>query len=223
MGRKKNWFLRSRSGQQKAPDPIPVNASQSIAGVRILHAATKWQEEVDAYMDGKRMVRRLPYGAITNYVSVHSGDSYLQISRNQTPDGAILSQILSVRDGKLCTLALIDSKDPSKKIPKLMVIPDLIVEKEEVGQVRFVHLSSHGPIVDLLANDRVIFHNVPFTHLTRYVPIQPGQVELKLQITDTRKAQQQKVSFPLFSRQIISIFYIGDDQQGHRLVLVQDR
>lgn len=223
MGRKRNWFVRTRSGQQKAPDPIPINASQSIAGVRIFHAATKWQEEVDVYMDRKRMVRRLPYGAITNYVSVHGGDSYLQISRNQDPDGAILSQILSVRDGKLCTLALIDSEDPSKKTPTLMTIPDLIEEKEEVGQVRFVHLSAHGPIVDLLANDRVIFRNVPFTHLTRYVPIQSGQVELTLQISGTRNEQKEKVSFPIFSKQIVSIFYLGDNQKGHRLVLVRDR
>lgn len=221
MGRKRNWYVQS--GQQKAPSPIPINASQSIAGVRILHAATRWQDELDVYMDGKRMVRRLPYGAITNYVSVHSGDSYLQFSRNQTPDGAILSQILSVREGKLCTLALIDSDDSSKKTPKLMTIPDFIEEKEEVGQVRFVHLSANGPIVDLLANGRVIFHNVPFTHLTRYVPIQPGQIELKLQITGTCKTQQERVSFPILSKQIVSIFYLGDNQRGHRIVLVQDR
>ncbi|SFX19896.1 protein of unknown function [Thermoactinomyces sp. DSM 45891] len=225
MGKKKR-SSRSSNGKQMTTSPSSRSASKplaGIAGVRILHAATRWQEDMDVYLDGKRMVRRLPYGAMTNYVSIHSGDSYLQMTRNQT-EGTVVSQILSVRNGRLCTLALIDSEDVSKKNPKLITIPDHTEsQEEEMGQIRFIHLHSQGSNVDLVANNRVIFNNIPFTHLTPYVPIQPKRLELKVQVTGMMNTDHESITLPLFSKDVVTVFYLGDVEQGDRLILVHDR
>lgn len=196
----------------------------SVAGIRVLHAATLMPNKFDVFINGKRLVHQLPYGAMTNYVIVKEGDNYIQVSRSDDPSGAFLSQILSLREGKLCTLAFIDQTHGSK-IPRLLVISDQIESEMGEGQIRFINLSTNSPSFDLLVNGEIGFRNVPYTHLTKYTRLSPGIKNLQVQVTGARVLLTNlTASIQMDSRRVMSAITIGGHKPyEYQLLIVQDR
>jgi hypothetical protein len=184
------YYLKHIKYMNKAMNIMRTNfhSLQEQANVRILHTSHD-SPNIDIYLNGKRMIRDLPFKNVSTNLALRAGKYHIDIYPTGNMVDSILNKKVTVEAGKSYLLATIDHV---KKM-RLLVFNNQPMVTANEAKVRFIHLSADTPSLDIAVKDRdVIFPKVSYKHVTEYIGLTPMTVDL-----ETREAGSKAVVLPL--------------------------
>lgn len=217
-----HFYLKHLKNMNKAMYMMRTNSqtAQREAKVRVLHSSHD-SPNVDIYINGKRMIRDLPFKNVSSDLPLKAGKYHFDIYPSGNMVDSVLNKKITVEPGKSYTLATIDHV---KKMRLLMFENHPGVPVNE-AKVRFIHLSPDTQPLDLAVQGRdVIFHNVSYKQATEYLGLTPMTVDLEV-----RKAGSKTVILPLHQLQFnanesYSIVFVGlsKDKPEFQMIRLKD-
>ncbi|KMK93530.1 DUF4397 domain-containing protein [Rossellomorea marisflavi] len=144
--------------------------------VRVFHGVPD-AGEVDVYVNGHRVLRKLAFKDVSDYLTLPGGKYHIDVYPTGTSTETIISKKVKVDPGKAYTLA---AAGTTKKLQLLPYVDEPGVPAGET-KVKFIHLSPDAPAVDIAVKGRdVIFPNVSFKQATEYLGLTPMTVDLEV-------------------------------------------
>ncbi|MCX7771499.1 MAG: DUF4397 domain-containing protein, partial [Clostridia bacterium] len=152
------------------------------AYARMIHLAPN-TPPVDVYLDGKLFYGGLYYKMQTEYVGVRPGNHRVTIYPSGQRQNPVLLKTVFIPKRSIVTLAIYGL------IPNLdiMVVDDSTTLSQGRAKVKFVHLSTNAPAVDVIANQAVWFNSVYYQESTEYIPVRPGSFNIQLRVAGTNR------------------------------------
>jgi hypothetical protein len=146
---------------------------------------------VDVYADGSAVLTDVPFGEISDYLFVPSGEYRIQV----VPAGAeletgpvVIDAPLTFEDGTLTTVAATGLLDAIEA----KVVMDDPAPAVDQAQVRVVHLSADAPAVDIAADGSArkaaLFKGLRFGRATDYASVDAGEYDLEVRPKGKRQA-----------------------------------
>ncbi|MEH7075431.1 DUF4397 domain-containing protein [Neobacillus drentensis] len=178
------YYLKHLKYMNKAMNFMRTNPQplHGEATVRFLHTSND-SPNVDIYIDGKRVVRDLPFINVSNYLTLKAGKHHIDIYSAGNMVDSVLNKKITLEPGKSYTLATIDSV---KKM-RLLVYQNKPRVPVNESKVRFIHLSPATPPLDIAVKDRdVVFPKVSYKQSTEYLGLTPMTVDLEAREADTK-------------------------------------
>jgi hypothetical protein len=178
-----NYMNKALNFMRTNPQQIQVEAK-----VRFLHTSPD-SSNVDIYVDGKRVIKDLPFKNLSKDFSIKAGKHHIDIYPTGDMVNSVLNKTITVEPGNSYTLATIDSV----KNMRLLVFQNQPTVPVNESKVRFIHLAPDSPALDIAVKDRdVVFPKVSYKQTTDYLGLTPMTVDL-----EAREAGSKTVLLPL--------------------------
>ena len=184
-----------------------VSAAGS-AKVRVLHGSPD-APAVDIAVDGTKVLTAVPFGVISDYLTVPAGAHHVQVFATGTTTGAVIDANLTLDAGKAYTVA---ATNAVAKIEAQVIVDDPMASCS-TAKVRAVHLSADAPAVDVAvkgsAADAALAKGLVYPKNTGYMAVKAGAYDL-----DVRLAGTTTVALPLGTLSVAdcnsySVFVVG--------------
>lgn len=179
--------------------------------VRVIHASPD-APAVDVYLDGSKVdaLTNVPFGAISEYLTVPAGDHAVTVYATGTTETAVIDADVSVAAGASYTIAAID---PVASI-KATVFQDDPQPVSGSAKVRVVHLSPDAPAVDIApdgADPQV--SDLAYPDATGYLALDAGTYDLEVRGAGSTDVALQLDPLTLDDGRAYSVFAIGSAGQ----------
>jgi hypothetical protein len=193
----------------------PASAADT-AMIRVLHGSPD-APNVDVYADGSKILSDVPFGTLSDYLSVPAKTYAVRVCATGT-DGTVDANCPIIADltfnaGKKYTIA---ASDLVAQI-KANVFVDGGSPVDGKAKVRVVHLSADTPAVDVLTQDgsAKVVENLSYPDATGYLALAPGSYDLKVCAhADNSVCPLDPAALDLASGTAYSVFAIGALQGG---------
>jgi hypothetical protein len=179
------------------------------ARIRVLHASPD-APAVDIWLDGTRVdaLTNVPFGVISNYLSVPAGDHEVKVAVTGT-ETFVITATVSLEAGRSYTIAAIG--------PVADISPKVFVDNPnptaDAAKVRVVHLSPDAPAVDVAPDgadpDDAVVKNLAYPDATEYLSLPPGTYDLEIRPTGTTDVALDLDPLALQAGRAYSVFAIG--------------
>ncbi|WP_411963467.1 DUF4397 domain-containing protein [Haloferax sp. YSMS24] len=146
------------------PSPTP---EPEMAMVRVAHLSPD-APNVDVYVDDDVALEDVPYGAVSDYLSLPVGTYTVKITAAGDESTVAFEGDVGVEEATY-TVAAVGELGEGTFQP-LVLEDDVSLPDAETARVRVVHASPDAPAVDITAGDQTLFDGVEFT--------QSGSVEV---------------------------------------------
>ncbi|WHY84321.1 DUF4397 domain-containing protein [Neobacillus novalis] len=179
-----HFYLKHYKNMNKAMNMMRTYSQiyQEEAKVRFLHTSHD-SPNVDIYINGKRMIRDLPFKNVSTDLSLQAGKYHIDIYPAGNMVDSVLNKKITVEPGKSFTLATIDHV---KKM-RLLMFQNLPQVPANEAKVRFIHLSPDTQLLDIAVKDRdIVFPNLSYKQATEYLALTPMTVDLEVREAGTR-------------------------------------
>lgn len=140
--------------------------------VRFLHA-TPDAPNVDIYANEKLVYSNLPFGKITDYISITPGTYNIKIYKTGTTNKELFSDPTDITPNSIMTVAVTYQND---QIGYFTIDDSHIPESNPLlSFIRFINISPNAPLLSLsLPTDIVLFNQASYLETNNYYPISPG-------------------------------------------------
>ena len=183
-------------------------AAASDARLRVLHASPD-APAVDVYADGTKVLSDVPFGTISDYLSVPAGDHQVQVFAAGTTTGAVIDATLTLDAGTSYTVAATNALASIEA----QVFVDDPSPVSDMAQLRAVHLSADAPAVDVAprgsAADGAVVTNLEYPNATGYLSLPAGSYDLDVRLTGTTTVALELPTLDLAAGTSYSAFVIG--------------
>jgi hypothetical protein len=160
----------------------PAQVLPEVAQVRFLHTSHD-APNVDIYINGSRVIKDLAFKQVSTYLQLKTGKHHIDIYPAGEMIESVLNKTITVEEGKSYTLTTIDSV---KKMRLLVFLNQPMVPANE-AKVRFIHLSSDSPALDIAVKERdVIFPMISYKQATEYLGLTPMTVDLEARVAGSK-------------------------------------
>ncbi|PLR81047.1 hypothetical protein CVD25_06780 [Bacillus canaveralius] len=196
----------------------PDNSMMRPAQVRVLHASPNGPD-VDIYVNGNPILKNFSYKRGSNYVSLPPGRHQVDIYPAGDMVSTVLSKRVTIASGQYYTLA---AAGPIEKL-RLFVFEDKPGVPENETKMRFIHLSSDAPAIDIaVKNGDVIFPNVSYKQETSYLGLSAMRVDLEARVAGTDKTALPLSGLTLKANETYTIAMVGflNDDPGLDTVIL---
>ncbi|OAA83343.1 DUF4397 domain-containing protein [Clostridium ljungdahlii] len=185
-----------------------------ISYIRFLNASPN-SPAIDVYLNDRRVFKNLTYKSFSDYVSVPSGVYDIKIFPSGNNLNPILDKRLRIPAGKIFTMSSIGN------YPNMGLLPIEDVRRPKISGkafIRFVHLSPDAPSVDVkLPNGNVLFPNVSYKGVTRYLPVSPGKYTLEVFTSDSGKKLLHIPNIRIIPNRFYSVYAVGNVSRNPKL------
>jgi hypothetical protein len=161
------------------PFAAPAQAQAGDARIRLAHFSPD-ANGVDVYIDGKKRMNRVPYQAVSDYITVPAGKHTIEVrGEGQTETSpALISASPELAGGESFTAAALG---PVANIQIKVFADDLAAPASGKSKVRVIHAADGTPTVDVAIKDGdVVFPGVEFGSITTYVEVAAGPYVLQV-------------------------------------------
>jgi hypothetical protein len=187
--------------------PVPQGSLQKGI-IRFLHGSTDTQN-VDVYVNAIMVFKNLPYKKVSNYLSLPSGKYHIDVYPTENQVTSILNKRITVEAGKIYTLPFIKSE----KQHRLLSFEDQLDVPQGETKFRFMHLASNAPAFDLaVVKGDVVFPNVSYKQVSRYLGLTPMTVNLELREAGTKRVIIPLPNLQFKENEVYSIVATGLEQ-----------
>jgi hypothetical protein len=198
--------------------PGAALAQDENAMVRVLHGSPD-APAVDVYANGSVILSNVPFGQISEYLSVPAGEYQIQV----VPTGATLEEGPVVIDATLPfaagTMTTVAATNALASI-EAKVIPDAPMPSETETQVRVVHLSADSPAVDVaLDGGDVVVPGLAYPDASEYLTLPAAEYDLEVRPAGTTDVAFDIDPLMLDAGMSYSAFAIGSLADGTFMVL----
>ncbi|MFP5115029.1 DUF4397 domain-containing protein [Bacillaceae bacterium C204] len=202
------YYLKHIKYVNKAMNFMRTNPQQPLqreAYVRVLHTSPD-SPNVDLYIDGKRVIRDLPFKNVSSYLPLKAGKHHIDIYPAGNMVDSVLNKKITVEPGKAYTLAVIDSV---KKM-RLLVFQNKPRVPVNESKVRFIHLSPDTSPLDIAVKDRdVVFPKLSYKQATEYLGLTPMTVDLEAREADTKTVLLPMPRVQFMPNESYTIVFLG--------------
>ena len=183
------------------------NEGKMSAGyVRVIHTVPD-APNVDIYADNKLIISNLAYGEYTDYLMLPVGTYQISVTVAGTQNRPVIANMFTVTQNTISTIAAVGTL---KDIGLLAITDADEAKKPGKAMVRFLHLSPNAPAVDItLPDGTVIFGNVSFKHITRYLDLTPMDYTLQVRVAGTSNVVLTVPGVNLSADKYYTIYAIG--------------
>ena len=150
--------------------------------IRFLHTSPN-TPNLDIYIDGKKAVSNLIYGSLAGYAALQSGLHKIDAHLAGQTTNPILSTTATLTGDNFITMSIAGVlpnlqyriyKDKAESIPA------------NESYIRFVHLSSNTPAVDIVVEaGETLFNSITFGRTEQYKKVNPGIYKLQVRASGT--------------------------------------
>ncbi|WP_416839729.1 DUF4397 domain-containing protein [Haloferax sp. DFSO52] len=137
--------------------PTPESGN---AMVRVAHLSPD-APNVDVYVDGTAALTDVPFGAVSDYLSVPVGPHTVKITAAGDESTVAFEGDVEVAEATY-TVAAVGELGEGTFQP-LVLEDDVSIPDADTARVRVVHASPDAPAVDITAGDQTLFDGVEFT------------------------------------------------------------
>lgn len=147
------------------------------SNIRVLHASPN-APSVDVYANDNLIIKNLAFKELSQYIPVPSGNYNIKVFPTGVKTNPVIDTNVFVPENTIYNVAAIG------ELPNISLYP--IQEPTSANNtgtscVRFIHLSPNAPAVDIkLADDTIVFSNVPYKSIANYVCVPPGTYTFKV-------------------------------------------
>lgn len=185
--------------QDRFPESMPP------AKVRILHASPN-APAIDIYVNGQRILQNITFKQYSNYISLPQGQYRFDVYPTNTQFSPLFSAIVPATGGYVYTIAAAGN---IAKLQLLSFVDSTYLPYGE-AKIRFVHLSSDAPAVDLAMKDSdILFPNVPFKQATEFLQVSPGSAHLDVLVMGMKNVILSLPDVKVEANKIYSVYMIG--------------
>jgi hypothetical protein len=146
-------------------DGSAADVTVAPASVRVAHLSPN-APNVDVYVDGSAVLEDVPFGAVSEYLSVPAGERQIEITPAGSPDTTVFSGPVRVVSGADYTVAATGEvgSDADQSFAPLPLRDDNDSPADDSARVRLVHASPDAPAVDvtLAASGDAVFDGVAY-------------------------------------------------------------
>jgi hypothetical protein len=170
--------------------------------------ATKDHPSVDIYTNGRLLIRNLTFEGISPFYTLPVGKYHIDIYPSGTQVSTIINKNLTFEPNQSYTLATVGTNDKLQ----LMSYLDQPHVTSPVAKIRFVHLSSQSPSVDVtIKHGKTLFENIRYKKSSEYKSIEPMTTDLQLIETGTKKVIKTIENITFAPTGSFSIFFIDSN------------
>jgi hypothetical protein len=164
--------------------PGIVSASSGNANIRVLHASPD-APAVDVFANGNKVLTNVPFGTISNYLSVPRGEYRIQVRPTGEEKPVVIDTEVHVGKDKFYTFAA------AGKLANIELLE--FRDRDKAGQngdprVRVIHLSPNAPAVDVgVVGQKPFIRHLEFQDRSSYkrLPVGTYNVSVRVAGTDT--------------------------------------
>lgn len=157
-----------------------VYGSSGKSKIRVVHNVAKGPE-VDGYFDGKLVLRKVSYKAISDYLEVSSGKHVITVKISGTNNSIVHGELI-LTQGMAYTLIVHGLISDPKTIAPLLVDDNLSCPVPGKAHVRFIHAAAGAPAVDIYSGNVRVFSNVTYgkSGNPEYLPVNAGHIDISV-------------------------------------------
>jgi len=161
-------FVAQDAGEVMDMDP---------ASLRVAHLSPN-APNVDVYVDETAVLEDVPFGAVSNYLTVPAGAHQVAITAAGDADTVVFDEELTVAAGTHYTAAAVGElgdDDDDRPFEVLVLEDDVILPEDGMAKLRLVHTSPDAPAVDVTVESSgdVLYDGVAFGE-SGYVTVPEG-------------------------------------------------
>jgi len=166
---------------QRISNAESVNDNDSY--VRFLHAATK-SPDVDVYVNNKLAIPGLKYREFTDYMKLPPGTYNIKVYPAKDTSKAVIDSDVTVKP-KIVSTIVAYSQDRKLSLLPVEETP-LLAPTQKKAKIRIAHLIENIPPVDIYLSDgTLLYKNVNFKDLTKYIELNPNTYIIDIKLADT--------------------------------------
>lgn len=182
-----------------------ADLSPATALLKVIHASPD-APAVDLYLDGVKAGSDLTFPNNTGYLNIPAGTRSLKVNVAGSMTTAISADLMFDAGKNYSVFAV----NRVANIEALVLQDDLTMPAAGKAHVRFVHLSSDAPAVDITTKDgTVVFPNVSFKKFTNFTPLNSGSYDLQVRLAGTSTVVLDLNGIRLDSGKIYTVFARG--------------
>jgi hypothetical protein len=179
------WSLVSLVALLTVLGLAPVASAQSApAMVRVAHLSPD-APAVDVYLGGNKALSNVPFGAVSDYLSVPAGTYPIKVLPAGAPaaDRGVIEASATVEGGKAYTVA---AAGRLAQIGASIFADDRTAPRAGKAKIRVIHASPDAPAVDIaVKGGPVLFSNLAFKAASAYAEVDPGTYDLEVRPAGT--------------------------------------
>lgn len=160
-----------------------MSEDQDSAHLRVVHASPD-APPVDVMVDDETVLSDVPFGAVSDYLTLDPGTYNVTITAADDPDTVVFEGEVSLEAGTATTLAASGeiSEDAETSFEPVLYNDSAATPADNESAVRIVHLSPDAPTVDVTAADGevVLADNVSFQNASDYVTVPEGDYTVEI-------------------------------------------
>lgn len=176
------------------PFAEPAQAQAGDARIRLAHFSPD-ANGVDVYIDGKKRMNRVPYQAVSDYITLPAGKHTIEVRGEGQAETspALVTASPELAGGESFTAAALG---PVANIQAKVFQDDLAAPAAGKSKIRVIHAADGTPTVDVAVKDgNVLFPAVEFGAITTYVEVAAGPYVLQVRKAgDTAVAIEKPVT-----------------------------
>lgn len=174
--------------------------------IRLLHVSPG-SPAVDIYINNVPTIRGLAYKGFTEYRPISSGLYNIKVYPSGNTTSPLIDTSLFIPDGIIYTIAAIGTP-PNISLQPIEDTRRPIIEGKTL--LRFAHLSPDTPNVDItLPDGTILFNNVGYKQVTRYISVNPGVYRVQARLTGTDKVILEVPNINLSPNRFYTIYAVG--------------
>lgn len=188
---------------------VPIAGAQgATAMVRVAHNSPD-APAVDVYVAGKKTLSNVPFGAVSDYLSVPGGTYAIKV----LPAGAaadatgVIEANVTVEGGRAYTIAAMGKL---AAIGPVVLSDDRSAPGAGKARVRLVHASPDAPAVDVaVKGGPVLFSNIAFKAASAFGEVAAGTYDLEVRAAGTTTVALAVPGVKLEAGRTYSVFALG--------------
>lgn len=175
--------------------------------VRILHGATK-TPDVDVYVNDKLAIPGLKYREFTDYIKFPPGIYNIKVYSKKDTSNPLIDSDVTVEPKTVSTIVAYSENLKLELLP-IQETP-LKVPTPKKAKIRIAHLIENIPPVDIYLSDgTLLYKNVNFKDLTKYIELSPTTHILDIKLADTDVSMLYVPNVTLNGDHYYTLYLIG--------------
>jgi len=179
---------------------------QQVSYIRLLHASPD-APSVDVLINNMPIALNLGYREFTEYMPFYPGRYNVKVFPSGNRINAVIDTEFNVAPDSIYTVA---ATGMLSDIGLLPIMDTRMVKQPTMVGIKFGHLSPNAPRVDLkLSDGTVLFKNVGFNEVTKYITLPAGMYTLEIYVTGTNQRVLYVPNVNLLGNRFYSVYAIG--------------
>lgn len=181
--------------------------------------ASAGANNVDIYVNGRKVASNLHYQDFTEYMKVFPGYYRIAVFEAGTKTNPLTVTNINVAPNRIYTAAVIGLRN---NISVELIADSRRVLGKESAYVRFVQLSPNAPRMDAYWDDSLILEDINYKEVSRYLAATPGEHNLKMREYISGNVILEDPSVVLEGGKAYTIYIVGDmytDRRGLQVVI----